>query len=51
VSWAERGHLAALDFDPAVAAIVSQPFWLPWRMPAMKFRRHPPGFFARLAEA
>ena len=27
-SWVERGHLVALDFDPAVTAIVSQPFWL-----------------------
>jgi hypothetical protein len=27
-SWVERGHLVALDFAPAVTAIVSQPFWL-----------------------
>ncbi len=45
----ERGHLVALDFDPAVTAIVSQPFWLHWRTPAGKARRHPPDFFARLA--
>jgi hypothetical protein len=39
----------ALDFDPAVTAIVSQPFWLHWRTPAGKVRRHSPGFFACLA--
>ena len=33
-SWVERGHLVALDFDPVVTAIVSQPFWLHWRTPA-----------------
>jgi hypothetical protein len=48
-SWVERGHLVALDFDPAVTAIVSQPFWLSWRTPAGKVRRHAPDFFARLA--
>jgi hypothetical protein len=46
-SWVERGHLVALDFDPAVTAIVSQPFWLHWRTPAGKARRHSPDFFAR----
>lgn len=25
-SWVERDHLVALDFDPAVVGIVSQPF-------------------------
>jgi hypothetical protein len=49
-SWVERGHLVALDFDGAVTAIVSQPFWLSWRTPAGKVRRHPPDFFARLAD-
>ena len=48
-SWVERGHLVALDFDPVVTAIVSQPFWLHWRTPAGKVRRHSPDFFARLA--
>ncbi len=38
-SWVERGHLVALDFDPAVTAIVSQPFWLHWRTPAGKAAR------------
>jgi hypothetical protein len=27
-SWVERDHLVALDFDPAVTAVASQPFWL-----------------------
>ena len=27
-SWVERDHLVALDFDPTVTRIVSQPFWL-----------------------
>ena len=48
-SWVERGHLVALDFDPSVTAIVSQPFWLHWRTPAGKVRQHAPDFFARLA--
>ena len=29
-SWLERDHVMALDFDPAVGAIASQPFWLLW---------------------
>ena len=29
-SWVERDHLIALDFDPSVTAMVSQPFWLHW---------------------
>src|SRR5215471_7667625 len=29
-SWLERDHLLALDFDPAVTGIASQPFWLRW---------------------
>jgi hypothetical protein len=29
-SWVERNHLVALDFDPSVVGIVSQPFWLLW---------------------
>lgn len=49
-SWVERGHLVALDFDPEVTAIASQPFWLSWRTPAGKVRRHAPDFFARLAD-
>ena len=30
-SWLERDHLMLMDFDPAVAAVASQPFWLRWR--------------------
>jgi hypothetical protein len=29
-SWLERDNLMLLDFDPAVAAVSSQPFWLFW---------------------
>ena len=47
-SWVERDHLVALDFDPAVTAVASQPFWLLWRA-GDKMRRHAPDFFARLA--
>ncbi len=47
-SWVERDHLVALDFDPAVTAVASQPFWLLWRA-GDKVRRHAPDFFARLA--
>jgi hypothetical protein len=30
-SWVERDQLVVLDFDPAVTAVASQPFWLLWR--------------------
>lgn len=51
-SWAERGHLVALDFAPEVTAIASQPFWLCWRTPAGRGKavRHAPDFYARLAD-
>ncbi|WP_426514668.1 TnsA-like heteromeric transposase endonuclease subunit [Dactylosporangium sp. McL0621] len=29
-SWLERDHVMALDFDPSVVGIASQPFWLSW---------------------
>jgi hypothetical protein len=29
-SWMERDHVMALDFDPTVVGIASQPFWLSW---------------------
>ena len=29
-SWLERDHLMLLAFDPDVAGIASQPFWLRW---------------------
>jgi hypothetical protein len=48
-SWLERDHLMLLDFDPAVAAVSSQPFWLHWH-DGRRARRHAPDFFARLAD-
>jgi hypothetical protein len=47
-SWLERDHLMLLDFDPAVTAVASQPFWLHWH-DGRRSRRHAPDFFARLA--
>jgi hypothetical protein len=49
-SWLERDHLMLMDFDPAVTAIVSQPFWLSWTDAAGKRRRHAPDYFARRAD-
>jgi hypothetical protein len=46
-SWLERDHLMLLDFDPAVTAVASQPFWLHWH-DGRRSRRHAPDFFARL---
>jgi hypothetical protein len=40
-------HLMLLDFDPAVRAVSSQPFWLHWN-DGRRSRRHAPDFFARL---
>jgi hypothetical protein len=48
-SWLERDHLMFLDFDPAVTAVASQPFWLHWN-DGRRSRRHAPDFFARLAD-
>lgn len=48
-SWLERDRLMLLDFDPAVAAVSSQPFWLHWH-DGRRRRRHAPDFFARLAD-
>ena len=48
-SWLERDHLMLLDFDPAVTAVASQPFWLHWHE-GRRSRRHAPDFFARLAD-
>jgi hypothetical protein len=36
-----------MDFDPAVAAVASQPFWLRWREEGDRARRHAPDYFAR----
>ncbi|MBB4922333.1 TnsA-like heteromeric transposase endonuclease subunit [Kitasatospora kifunensis] len=49
-SWVERDHLVALDFDPAVAGVASQPFWLLWDQGGRQPRRHAPDFFVRLAD-
>src|SRR5260370_18673108 len=48
-SWLERDHLMLMDFDPAVRAVSSQPFWLRWRDGEARVRRHAPDFFAPLA--
>lgn len=49
-SWLERDHLMLMDFDPAVRAVSSQPFWLRWSDGGNRSRRHAPDFFARLAD-
>jgi hypothetical protein len=49
-SWLERDHVMLLDFDPEVAAIASQPFWLRWRDGAGRSRRHAPDLFARMTD-
>lgn len=49
-SWLERDHVMALDFDPSVVGISSQPFWLSWRDEAGKAISHAPDFFARRAD-
>jgi hypothetical protein len=50
-SWLERDHLMALDFDPAVTGIVSQPFWLYWADEAGGRVSHAPDYFARRADS
>ena len=49
-SWLERDHLMLLDFDPAVTAVASQPFWLWWTAADGTARRHAPDYFARRAD-
>ena len=49
-SWLERDHVMAMDFDPDIAGIASQPFWLHWRDEDGRGRRHAPDFFARRAD-
>ena len=46
----ERDNVLALDFDPTVVGIASQPFWLSWRDEAGKLISHAPDFFARRAD-
>ncbi|MEU5305050.1 TnsA-like heteromeric transposase endonuclease subunit [Streptomyces noursei] len=45
-SWLERDRLVLMDFDPQVAGIASQPFWLHWHDGARE-RRHAPDYFVR----
>jgi hypothetical protein len=40
-SWLERDHVMALDFDPDVVGIASQPFWLFWPSGSRR-ESHPP---------
>jgi hypothetical protein len=46
-SWLERDRVMALDFDPAVAGLSSQPFRLSWQDDG-KTRSHTPDYFVRL---
>jgi hypothetical protein len=48
-SWLERDHVRALDFDPEITGIASQPFWLYWTGERGQ-RRHAPDYFARRAD-
>jgi hypothetical protein len=48
-SWLERDHLLALDFDPAVVGIASQPFRLDFELDG-GHRWHIPDYFARLRD-
>ncbi|WP_235619376.1 TnsA-like heteromeric transposase endonuclease subunit [Embleya scabrispora] len=50
-SWVERDAAMALDFDPAVIALASQPFRLAWTdRDRDRERGHTPDYFARLAD-
>src|SRR6266851_3630069 len=39
-----------MDFDPGIAGIASQPFWLHWQDEDGRSRRHAPDFFARRSD-
>ncbi|HEX9541196.1 MAG TPA: TnsA-like heteromeric transposase endonuclease subunit [Streptosporangiaceae bacterium] len=43
-------HVMLMDFDPGIAGIASQPFWLHWQDEDGRSRRHAPDFFARRAD-
>jgi hypothetical protein len=50
-SWLERDHVLALDFDPDVVGIASQPFWLFWpKESGGRFGSHAPDYFVRRAD-
>ena len=45
------GHVMALDFDPDVVGIASQPFWLFWPHERRgRFWSHAPDYFVRRAD-
>jgi hypothetical protein len=44
------GHVMLMNFDPGIAGLSSQPFWLHWRDEAGDARRHAPDFFALRAD-
>jgi TnsA-like endonuclease N terminal len=46
----EHDQLMALDADPRVVGVASQPMWLHWTTPDGRERRHAPDFFARLED-
>jgi hypothetical protein len=48
-SWVERDAAMALDFDPSVIALASQPFSLAW-WDGERDRQHTRDYFARLAD-
>lgn len=48
-SWLERDRVMALDFDPDVVALSSQPFRLSWQDNG-KTRSHTPDYFVRLRD-
>ncbi len=48
-SWLERDQVMALDFDPAVVGLSSQPFRLSWQ-DGGRTRSHTPDYFARLRD-
>jgi hypothetical protein len=48
-SWLERDRVMALDFDPAVVGLSSQPFRLSWQVNG-KIRSHTPDYFVRLRD-
>jgi len=49
-SWVERDTLMALDADPGVEAVASQPMWLHWADESGRARRHAPDYFARRSD-
>ncbi len=48
-SWVERDAVMALDFEPSVEGMASQPFRLAWNQDGRE-HGHTPDYFARLAD-